>query len=344
MMRRRTFLRSSTIGVGGLAVGGFSESIGKERAEQLVMTVTGPISTDEMGFTLPHEHILVDFIGADKVGPDRYDADQAFDVVLPHLRQAVELGCRTLVECTPSYIGRDAGLCLRLSEATGLKILTNTGYYGAANDKYVPGHAYVESADELAARWTREWDEGIDGTSVRPGFIKIGVDKGPLSEIDQKLVQAAARAHLRTGLLILSHTGYGEPAQEQIAMLKAEGVHPSAWVWTHAQNEPDNDQHEKAASEGAWIAFDGLSQKSSQLHLNHLLEMKKRGYLGQVHLSQDAGWYRPGEPRGGHYRPYDFIFSEFLPVMKTAGLTNTDIRTITAENPRRSFRIGVRQI
>ncbi len=308
------------------------------------MTVTGPISPDEMGFTLSHEHILVDFIGANRITPDRYDADQAFDVVLPHIRQAVELGCRTLVECTPSYIGKDAGLCRRLSEATGLKILTNTGYYGAANDKYVPQHAYRASADELADRWTREWEDGIDGTPVRPGFIKVGVDKGSLSEIDQKLVRAAARTHLRTGLLILSHTGYGKPAQEQIALLKAEGVHPSAWVWTHAQNETDNNQHEKAASEGAWLAFDGVSQKSSQLHLNHLLEMKKRDYLDHVHLSHDAGWYRPGEPGGGHYRPHDFIFTDFIPAMKTAGFTDPEIRTITVENPARSFGIGVRQI
>jgi phosphotriesterase-related protein len=102
--------------------------------------------------TLVHEHVLVDFVGADKVGRHRYDADEAFRVILPHLAALKQRGCRTLVECTPAYLGRDPVLLRRLSEKSGLYILTNTGYYGAANDKFVPAHAYEESAAQLAAR------------------------------------------------------------------------------------------------------------------------------------------------------------------------------------------------
>ena len=51
-----------------------------------VMTVLGPISPDALGSTLSHEHVLVDFIGADQVSRDRYDADEAYEVALPHLR------------------------------------------------------------------------------------------------------------------------------------------------------------------------------------------------------------------------------------------------------------------
>ena len=50
---------------------------------------------------LPHEHILVDFVGADGVSPDRYDADEAFKVMLPFVKQAKESGCATIAECTP---------------------------------------------------------------------------------------------------------------------------------------------------------------------------------------------------------------------------------------------------
>ena len=56
------------------------------------------------------------------------------------------------------------------------KMITNTGYYGAAGDKYVPQHAYEETVDQLADRWTGEWEDGIEGTGIRPGFIKGGVD------------------------------------------------------------------------------------------------------------------------------------------------------------------------
>jgi phosphotriesterase-related protein len=53
-----------------------------------VMTVKGEVSADQLGQMLPHEHILVDFVGADKVSPDRYDADEAYRIMLPYVKQA----------------------------------------------------------------------------------------------------------------------------------------------------------------------------------------------------------------------------------------------------------------
>jgi phosphotriesterase-related protein len=340
-MDRRAFLMTTAAAGAGAMLGvGWGRT---ERAMGEVMTVNGPISPSQMGFTLTHEHVLVDFIGAEQASPDRYDRDEAFGKILPHLQHVKELGCVTFVECTPSYIGRDVRLLERLSAASGLQILTNVGYYGAADDKFVPAHAYDESAEQLAQRWTREWELGIDGTDVRPGFIKIGVDPTSLSEIDRKLVVAAAKTHRRTGLLILSHTAYATPAMEQLEILEREGIHPSAWVWTHAQNENDNAAHEKAARQGAWIAFDGLNRSELDRYLKHLAEMKARDCLDNVLLSHDAGWYRAGEPDGGSYRPHDDMFTTVLPTLKESGFTDAEIHTLTVANPRRAFAIGVRE-
>ena len=107
-----------------------------------------------------HEHVLVDFIGAAEVSPARYDADDVFTRALPFLRQAKALGCATLVECTPAYLGRDPRLLRRLAEASGLHILSNTGYYGANKDKHLPPHAFTETPQQLAARWIRECEHG----------------------------------------------------------------------------------------------------------------------------------------------------------------------------------------
>lgn len=308
-----------------------------------VMTVAGPIRPDQMGLTLSHEHVLVDFIGADEVSPDRYDADDAFTRILPHLRQVKDLGCDSFVECTPSFIGKDVRLLRRLSDATDLHILTNVGYYGAAQDKFLPAHAFEESAEELADRWTREWESGIDGTDVRPGFIKIGVDLTTLSAVDRKLVLAAAITHKRTGLTIMSHTAVAIPALEQIEILLDQGVHPTAWIWTHAQKEADNDLHEEAARQGAWIAFDGLSRAELERDLAHLQQMKARGCLQRVHLSHDAGWYWPGEPEGGAYRPHDDLFTHVLPALTQAGFSDEEIHMMTVKNPAEAFTIAVRQ-
>ena len=45
------------------------QASGDAEGPLLVMTVCGPIPPEQMGLTLPHEHILVDFIGADRCHP-----------------------------------------------------------------------------------------------------------------------------------------------------------------------------------------------------------------------------------------------------------------------------------
>ena len=271
-------------------------------ARDVVETVTGPVPAARLGLTLMHEHVLVDFIGADQVSPQRYDAEQAFTAVLPHLLQARKHGCATLVECTPAYLGRDVTLLKRLSEASGLQILSNTGYYGAAKDKHLPRFAFTESADQLAARWTREFERGIDGTSIKPAFMKIGVDEAPLSDVDLKLVRAAATASRTTGLPIASHTGTGLAALAELEVLDGAGVPASRFIWVHAQSERETAFHTRAAKAGAWVEFDGISESSVARHVELVTQMKAQGLLGRVLVSHDAGWYRVGEPGGGQFR------------------------------------------
>jgi len=337
-MRRRRFLKIAAFGASGAAAG---HLFSRERSEPRVMTVSGPIPASRLGRTLMHEHVLVDFIGADQIQPGRYDPEEVFRTALPYLAKLKAAGGETLVECTPDYLGRDARLLRRLAEASGLHIITNTGFYGAANDKYVPAFAYRETADELALRWVREFEDGILPDNVRPGIIKIGVDAGPLAEIDEKLVRAAARCHRRTGLAIASHTGDGVAAMAQLAVLKEEDVEPSAFIWVHAQNEKDSLYHQRAAALGAWVEFDGISPDTTPQHVELVLNMKHTGYLARVLVSQDAGWYHVGEPKGGEFRGYEFLFTGFLPALRKAGASQEDIHALIIKNPRRALALGL---
>ncbi len=340
-MKRRDFIKT----VGMIWAGAPStRALGAESAaDGKVMTVLGLISPDDMGLTLPHEHALVDFIGADKVSRDRYDPQEAFEVILPFLERVKKHGCRTFVECTPAYIGRDPQLLKRLALKAGMHILTNTGYYGAASDKFVPRHAYKENADQLAARWVAEWENEIEGTGIRPGFIKTGVDAGKLSAIDRKLVQAAARTHLKTGLTIAAHTGDTEAALEELKILDEEGVGASAFIWVHAQNGWHADSRAKAAKTGAWIEIDNVGPNNVSACVGMVKAMKERGVLNRVLVSQDAGWYSVGEPRGGNFRPFEALFTEFVPALKNAGFAKNEIQQILVRNPREAFTIRVRR-
>jgi predicted metal-dependent phosphotriesterase family hydrolase len=343
-MKRRTFIQNLTIGLLPelLALRNRLGAATKEVSS--VNTVLGPKSPRSLGMTLMHEHVLVDFIGADKVNRDRYSTEEVFRTALPYLKKLRESGCRTLVECTPAFLGRDAGLLKRLSQAARLHIIASTGFYGAANDRYVPAFAYQESADQLAARWVREFSEGIEGTGIRPGIIKIGVDKGRLSEIDAKLVRAAAKTHAQTGLTIASHTGDGTAAMEELEILRQQGLHSSAFIWVHAQSETDVDLHFKAAKQGAWVEFDGISESSADTHLSLVKGMIDSGFLTYTLISQDAGWYHVGESGGGSYRPYSFIFESFIPMLKKAGVLEEEIRTLLLDNPRRALTLGTKKL
>jgi predicted metal-dependent phosphotriesterase family hydrolase len=341
-MNRRSFLATSAA-TAAHALTAPPHLAGVARS-RIIQTVRGPIDAGEMGVAVVHEHVLVDFAGAEKVSRSRYDAGEAFRTILPHLQELQKRGCRTLLECTPAYLGRDPLLLRRLSEASGLHIVTNTGYYGAAKDSAVPKHAYAESARQLAARWTAEHRGGIEGTGIRPGFLKIGVDAGPLSEIDRKLVEAGALCHLDTGLTLAVHTGDGTAAVEILSVLRRLGVSPEAYVWVHAQSEKDPATRAWAAQQGAWVELDGVGPGSLDAHVEAVVDLFRRDRLDRVLVSQDAGWYHVGEPGGGTYRPHGFLFDRFVPALRARGLAEADVRRLLVDNPAEAFAIRPRPI
>jgi predicted metal-dependent phosphotriesterase family hydrolase len=341
--RREWLARCLALTGGTVVAGTASAAIGAAAPFQAtvsgrkVHTVSGPIDPAQLGLTLMHEHVLVDFIGAGQVSAKRYDADAVFRRALPYLQQVKSLGAATLVECTPAYLGRDPRLLARLAEASGLHILSNTGYYGANQDKHLPPHAFTESAEQLAARWIREWEHGIDGTGIKPALMKIGVDSGPLSTIDAKLVRAAALTHKATGLSIAAHTGNGIAAFEELDLIEEAGVPLSAFIWVHAHSEPDASRHVRAAARGAWVEFDGISEQSVDKHVTLVRQMQAAGRLDRVLVSHDAGWYHVGEPDGGQFRAFDTLFTKFVPALKAAGVSDADVRRLLVDNPRRAL-------
>jgi phosphotriesterase-related protein len=332
LMKRRDLFKAAT-----MALGCIRGSRAAVDTSHQINTVLGPVPPADLGRTLIHEHILADMVGANAIGPGRYDGGQVRSIVLPHLKQLRSQGCGTLVDCTPAYQGRDPELLARLSQSSGLHILTNTGLYGAMGGKYIPDFAFSATAEELATRWTGEFQTGIRARGIRPALIKVGVDAGPLSKINSKLVSAAALTHLRTGLVIASHTGDGLAAMAQLNLLKSHGVSPAAFIWMHAQDEKDRSFHRKAAEAGAWIEFDGISSETVDQNIGLIQEARRAGYLRRVLISQDAVGFHVGQERGGYCPGYVFMFSEFLPQLRKSGVTENETRVLTVENPQQAL-------
>ena len=313
---------------------------------QVIMTVLGPIPASDLGITLSHEHVLVDFIGADSTGYHRWDKQEVVNSVLPYLEEIQEYQVASLMECTPAFLGRDPILLRTLSNQTGMHLVTNTGFYGAHGNRFIPADYLELSVDELSQIWVAEFENGIEGSGVRPGFIKIAVEgDDSLSAEHVKIITAAALAHQKTGLVIASHTGPEAPAFEQISILQSHRIDPSAFIWVHAQRG-SLEGNIKAAALGAWVSLDNVSLDRDEgspyniaWYADRIHDLKEAGCLKQVLISHDAGWYKPGEENGGTFRGFTGIFTSLIPVLKKRGFSSEEIQLLLEVNPRNAFSI-----
>lgn len=352
-LKRRDLIKvAGSLGLGAIVPTMGCSKLGPEqqaqpRAHELrsrqIQTVRGLIAAENFGPALVHEHVMCDFIGAERTGKHRYGAREVVEVMRPYLDAVRAQGVTGFVDCTPMFIGRDPEVLARLSEDVGIHILTNTGLYKAP---FLPQFAFDLPPDKLAELWVREFEEGIEGTGVRPGFIKIAVNPGHLVPVQQKIVRAACWTSRATGMVIACHTAKGVAAGEAIDIVQGEDVPAENFIFVHADSEPDPDQHLAAARRGAWVEYDGIRPKTQERSLERVRAMLSRGFADRLLLSQDAGWYYVGEHRGGEpaekIRGYTYLWERFLPLLHESGTPEATIARLIVENPARAFALDER--
>jgi phosphotriesterase-related protein len=102
--------------------------------------------------------------------------------------------------------------------------------------------------------------------------------------------------------------------------------------------------HIEAAQKGSWVSFDGINPKNIEAYAGYLQTMLRENLIDNVLISQDAGWYHIGEPKGGDYRNHNCIFDDFIPYLKQNGFKQTDIDKVFVSNPAKAFSIKVRKL
>jgi phosphotriesterase-related protein len=173
-------------------------------------TVNGDVLTSTLGIILPHEHLFTDLRGPTTPGYAQGDPQTVSPIMLPYLQAAQAAGVTALVECSTGGVGRNVAVLRHLASLTPIQIVAPTGVY---KESFTPPPLLDLSVEALADLWIRDLTEGMEGTSVRAGFIKIAMsDDGPLpSEV--RNLKAAAVASRTTGAVIASHTiGGARPA------------------------------------------------------------------------------------------------------------------------------------
>ncbi len=196
-----------------------------------VMTVTGPIDAQDLGVTLPHEHVFLNLMLEYKkegVLNDevlaRRDAEQLHD-----------FGCRSLVDCTSVELDRDPMALLRMAEATGFNIVMGCGHY---RDPYIDREQLDRRGVEgLATDLIAEIQDGFEGTGIRPGIIgEVGSNRAWISALEERALRVAAKAHLATGLTIMTHAARWPLGLPQLDILEEAGVDPRCVVIGHCDD------------------------------------------------------------------------------------------------------------
>jgi phosphotriesterase-related protein len=307
-----------------------------------VMTVSGPIPPDRVGFTLPHEHTGIYLWHV----PDRWDY---WELTPDELVLAEELadfrrrGGSTLVDMTGPGVGRDPERLRRLAARSGVQIVMGCGWYRGA---YYPPEARIDhrTVDDLAAELVAEFRDGVAGSGVHPGIIgEIGTDKPWVSALEERVHRAVARAALATGMAISTHAILSPVGLAQLRIFEEEGVDPARVVIGHADSYPVLDHYLAILDRGANLEFDfighrfGTEEAAEPRLIELIVELLERGHGPQLLLSQDVCHNSQLKVNGG--LGYTYLQQHFLPSLRTAAVGEGEIAQMTIDNPRRILTI-----
>ena len=308
-----------------------------------VMTVSGPVPPEKLGFTLPHEHTGIALWHVDRRW-DYWELTPDDDVIIAELREFRRRGGGTLVDLTLDGVGRDPHRLRRLAGTTGLNIVMGTGWYRGA---HYPAEALIDrrNVDELAGVLVEEWEHGVGGSGIRPGIIgEIGTDKPWISPAEERVHRAAARASLRTGMAITTHGVQSPVGLAQLGIFREEGVDPSRVVIGHADSYPNLDYYLEVLDAGANLQFDFLGHRFASEEaleprlVETIVELLERGFGPQLLLSQDVCHNSQLRANGGF--GYVYLQQHFLPTLRTAAVAEGEIRAMTIDNPARILAVA----
>ncbi|MEM7030315.1 MAG: esterase [Chloroflexota bacterium] len=301
-----------------------------------LITTLGDFAKDDLGIILPHEHIFVDLGPIEEKNYLQARAEEVIPVISPEIEKIKKQGVTAFVECTPTGVGRRADIDRAVSEATDLPVVVPTGIY---REPWVPEWVQTASEDQIADWMLAELTEEIEESGVRAAWIKVSAGDDGITDLEAKILRAAAKAGTATGAIIGSHTIRGSVVQDQLDIIEKAGYTSDRFIWIHTQNEPDLQWHTSIAQRGAWIEYDGLGRPPHDdiYYIDRLHDLIEAGLSHKVLLSHDQGWFDPSKPGGGTPKPYTYLVDHFIPQLKEAGFSQEIINQWVCQNPFDAF-------
>lgn len=295
-----------------------------------IQTVLGPIPADELGITLPHEHLALDQYRVFHHHLDFVLSD--VDLACHELALFKEAGGGTIFEVTTPDLGRRPEVLIEVSRRTGVHVIMSTGRY---LEPFYEPDIWRRSVSSVTDEFVAEIEEGIDG--VRASVIgEIGVNAYHITPAEERIHRAAARAHLRTGAPITTHAALSPVGLDQLELFREEGVDLRRVAIGHCDTYSELDHLEAVLKEGSFVEFDliqGLSEWDTRRQLGSVTELIARGYLEQILLSQDVCARSHLVAYGGN--GYAYLLTGFVPLLREAGVDDEQLEILLVHNPRR---------
>jgi len=304
----------------------------------MIQTVTGKIEKEKFGICAAHEHLSID-LSRIKNDPDTIlDDEQGMLEELEYFKRA---GGKSMVELTNDGMGRNAALLKRLSEKTGVHIVTCTGFY---KDPFIPAFAEKWDSDQFAAHFIKESEEGIENTGILPGVIgEVGTSLDEIKPIEKELIIGAGKAAMKTGLPVSTHTTLGTMGVHQVDMFFDLGLPKDQIIIGHQDLNKHKEEVLSVLEAGVYIGFDTIGKNNYRPdgeRLDFLLDFMERGFHKQILLSADL-------TRKSHWRKhdgpgYDLVLRDFIPELKKRGATDEIINDLLVHNPANAFAVKER--
>jgi predicted metal-dependent phosphotriesterase family hydrolase len=310
-----------------------------------VRTALGDIHPGLLGVTYAHEHVIIDGGRPVLMEPD-FDLGDV-EAMAHEITEAAAIGLGALVDAMPCDAGRNALKLADLSRRTGVHIIAPTGLH---HDRYYgPAHWSARvSVEEIGTLFALDVTDGIDAndysgpivhrTEHRAGVIKIAGSAGGPSDRDRRIFEAAAIAHRRTGVPILTHCEAGTGALEQLRLLTDNGVAPEHIALSHIDKVVDRGYHRELLGSGAFGEYDQSFRWGDRPNgtLQLLAWAAEDGLEGQVLLGMDAArrsYYRVNGGSPG----LTWLLDGFTAAMAAHGLDDDVRHRFFVDNPARAF-------
>ncbi len=301
--------------------------------EPTIKTLTGEIKPAELGVTRMHEHLFT----LPPPVKEKDDPDLILDDAAPILRELEALhqaGVSTLVEGTAIDYGRQVEAMAGIARKTPVMIVATTGFNRGI---FFPEWIHNAGREKLTRLLVEELTRGMEGTSLRAGILKAGTDYQRITLVEEKALQAVARAHLETNAPVQAHTEAGTMALEQLEIFRREGVPLERVVLIHMDRNPDYRYHRRVLEQGANIMYDGpgkIKYFPDEVRVELLKRLIKEGYTAQIFLSNDMGRKSYLQAYGGG-PGWLFLHRSFIPRLLEEGVTPEQIEQIMVDNPQR---------